>query len=629
MTRPSVAANVVAEVTENAPGRVRRKLDKDPTAADAWEWSVDGADCVVGTGSETVRFCVDERGQVARTDDVVCSCLLSPRCFHVLACLSVMEISGGEEPETDATASGESESAEQPEPEEPLSAAETQETFAFSDDQLRAAEMVWSEAADFLASGARSAGVLLQSRLLRAIHECRAVGLHRLANAGLRVTTSTRQLRAGDAEFSPDVLAADLGELLRVAWRVQARDANPSPDARLVGTARRKYSEVSNLKLQGLFCEPINSRAGHSGIVTYVIDADGRLASVSNVRPGEGNRINAAWESPIDVGGLTLSHRELSARGLLVQTGTMSADRRLGTGKVTRAAAMDGDGWNADCVRKRFAEPLRDQVERTLSILVEEPQLWPAGYDLLFLCGTVIGSDGYACLLQLDGDQGTVRLVADDEAEGLPHADNLETLSRGSGMRLDCVARLSLSQPSTAIALAVAPGKPVDQDDATTADPVNEPAATLELLDEWPGHVNLGLHRLRSANIREIEIEPQYIPGLSALPPDGLAILRSRVEALAVGGRHSLPTGRVKELQREAMVLKEQMQPTAGALLLSLAGTALDSETSFHGVRFPADAGPLAERWLACCQYERIARMAFQRDCWLGSSRTGVSTKPG
>ena len=93
MTRPSVAANVVAEISENAPGRVRRKVDKDPTVADGWDWSTEDGACVVAAGKETVRFAVAD-GVVGSVEDVGCSCLLSPRCFHVLACLSVLDVAG-------------------------------------------------------------------------------------------------------------------------------------------------------------------------------------------------------------------------------------------------------------------------------------------------------------------------------------------------------------------------------------------------------------------------------------------------------------------------------------------------------------------------------------------------------
>lgn len=605
MNRPAVTADVVAKITESAPGRVRRKLDKNPMVADGWDWSADGMACVVTAENERVRFELDEDRLIADVESVECSCLLTPRCFHVLACLAVIEVAGeatGGSEEANADVIGQSSEATGAESSTQDQAAE------FTDDQRAAAEMMWNEAADFLASGARSAGVLLQSRMLRAIHECRAVGLHRLANAGLRVVAGTRKVRADDKEFSPELLSGDLGELLRVAWLV--RDQTRPADARLIGTARRRYAEVSNLKLQGLFCEPINTRAGHSGIVTYVIDGDGQIASIANVRPGDGNRVQSAWESSIEVGSLSLSHRELSVGGLLVQTGTMSEDRRLGTGQATRAARIDGDGWNAEVVQQRFAEPPRDQVRRVMSVLIEEPELWPAGFDLLFLRGTVVGTDGHACLLRLDDDQGTIRLVPDEDAEGVAHAENLETLSRGRGLRLDCVARLTPDVPSTAVALAVTAGPVVESVDG-------EPVAELVLADEWNGHVNVGLHRLRSANIKAIADEPDYLSQFRLLPPDGLGLLRSRVESLAVGGRHSLPTGRLKEIKREALVLKEQMQPTAGALLLSLTDAALESETSFQGVRFPADAGALAKRWLACSQYERVARLAFQRDCWL------------
>ena len=37
--RPRVQAQVVAAVTEQAPDRVRRKLDRSPQAAQDWKWS--------------------------------------------------------------------------------------------------------------------------------------------------------------------------------------------------------------------------------------------------------------------------------------------------------------------------------------------------------------------------------------------------------------------------------------------------------------------------------------------------------------------------------------------------------------------------------------------------------------
>ena len=53
--------------------------------------------------------------------------------------------------------------------------------------QSKAAGLLWEEAAKLIATGARSAGSLSQAHWMRALHECRSVGLHRLAASGLRV----------------------------------------------------------------------------------------------------------------------------------------------------------------------------------------------------------------------------------------------------------------------------------------------------------------------------------------------------------------------------------------------------------------------------------------------------------
>ena len=94
MTRPRVAPQIVADITDNAPGRVRRKLDKDPSIAEQWDWTIaKNGNCTVSTGSEQVEFQPDENGIVSATNALSCSCLLSPRCFHMLACLAVLEVS--------------------------------------------------------------------------------------------------------------------------------------------------------------------------------------------------------------------------------------------------------------------------------------------------------------------------------------------------------------------------------------------------------------------------------------------------------------------------------------------------------------------------------------------------------
>ena len=90
--RPSVSSEVLATVIEDAPDRVRRKLDREPGVAADWNWQVSDSVCTIRAGEETVRLNATN-GVIEYVDDVCCSCLLSPRCYHLLACLSVLEVS--------------------------------------------------------------------------------------------------------------------------------------------------------------------------------------------------------------------------------------------------------------------------------------------------------------------------------------------------------------------------------------------------------------------------------------------------------------------------------------------------------------------------------------------------------
>ena len=76
--RPPIPPALVAELTEAVPKRIVRKLDKKPELAESWDWSAAG----VGTDKgETVSWSLED-GTVSTLS---CTCLLAPRCLHVLA----------------------------------------------------------------------------------------------------------------------------------------------------------------------------------------------------------------------------------------------------------------------------------------------------------------------------------------------------------------------------------------------------------------------------------------------------------------------------------------------------------------------------------------------------------------
>src|SRR5262245_5182839 len=105
--RPTIAPELVAAMIEATPDRVRRRLDRTPDAAASWAWKEIDEGWSVDAGGETVRL---PRGRVVAVEQVTCTCLLSPRCFHVLACLTCLKVEMVEAPP-----------AEEKEPTEPVS----------------------------------------------------------------------------------------------------------------------------------------------------------------------------------------------------------------------------------------------------------------------------------------------------------------------------------------------------------------------------------------------------------------------------------------------------------------------------------------------------------------------------
>ena len=545
-------------------------------------------------GNETVQLSTAD-GSIQSAEDVSCSCLLSPRCFHVLACLTILELA--------ADALAEPVSAETPEVPSGELAPDPAFAASWSPELQQTALLMWDQSAALIAAGGRSAGTLLQAQLLRAVHECRSRGLHRLAAAGLRVVQQVRDLRSNAAHFHSAEYLADLTELLETAWRLSHAESSISPA--WLGTARRQYNPVSNLKLQGAFCEPILTTSGYAGVATYLIDGEGRLLSVSNVRPGEARRVVEAYQTGVDVGKLTLSHQELSRRGLLVQNPAVSADGRLGSGQHCRAMAVDRGGWQQGALDDRFAAPLSQQIQQVFDSSTDDLLARPAGWDLLFVEGIVLGTNGRSLLLEAGSTLLELRVAQDHEQ--LAYRENLELLTRSPGLALRAIARLIPAERGCATALAVAP---------LASSPADAPQ--WQLPESWQGHVNLGLDRLRRSRLSRAETAPVHCPvELDCSNDDGLSALERRLRAMALGGRHSVPTGRVRDLAREVRQLKNQLQPTAAALLARFAEVAVTTQTTTLGYRFPPDPAPLASLWLACACYHRSAAWAFHKQHWL------------
>ena len=602
--RPSILPGVLAELSQAAPSRLQKKLDKNPSVANDWAWESVDSQWRIATGNEDVLL---KSSSISSAADVACSCLLGPRCFHVLAVLSVLDIDDGESADVDGDS--DKEHVEEVRVHDGVDGPSTAE---LTPKQMAAAEAMFQQCSAIVAAGLRATGVVLQSRLLRVIHECRAEGLHRLAAAGLRVMQDVRLVRADDDTFDSAAAEADVQETLEVAWRLtQSQSSASTVSQSLIGVARRRFTPVSNLKLHGLCCEPVLTRSGYSGVVTYLMADNGWVCTVSDVQPGDDGRILQAWKSSVSVAGLALSHRDLSRSSLLVSRATTSTDGRLGGAESAKAVVVTGEGWDAPPVVAAFARPLKQQVESCYHQLNTPTAERPAGADFVFVRGTVVGYQGTELTLALH-DGGLIRLTMVVDSDALRFRDNLTMLARAPGLALRCVGKIDFLRPGHLKLLAVAPDDVAASDDKPRIVPA----------EHSPFHVAVGLDELQRRQLSRAERHPVEIAlplGIATGADDKVDVLSRWLRAIVVGGRHAVPSGTVTSAVRDAQSLKQQLCPTASRLLSTLTQAAIGTKSDLMGVRFPAGAETLGQHWLAAATGYRAAKQHLQKQSWLAA----------
>ncbi len=562
--RPRIAPELAAALTAQLPSRLVKRLDAEPALANAWTWT---PDTVTTDKGETVRLAIDSG--VVRA--VTCSCLLAPKCLHVGAVVALLE------PADEAPTLATSQPSSAPDPAEATDSATARRAFAV--------------AAEVLAGGAEATGAFAQAELLRVIHGCRTAGQHRLAAVATRVLRSVRELRADKPEFSLEVLAADLREVLGVAWALAEGEATQA----LVGTARRDYEAAGNLRLHGVFSEAVVARTGYAGAVTYLVDDAGRFFTRADVAPGDAARAAGAYESPAGLGEAVLPHRELGRAGLFVSDATVSADGRLGAGQRVRAVrATEPSRWE----RLRWDEPLAVQIARLAAHDAVPDGLRPAGWDLVLLEGEIIGPVASGIAFGVAGT--TLALITALEHRALPARDNLGVLGRGAGVRARVIGRARLGAPHRLELLAIGPLADEER---------------LVLPDAWQGRANLHFDRLGVP-------APGPKPKLDALPeaPSGdlLAALRRRIERVVQGGLGTLPTHALVELDREAIALTERALGGGAQALRDLGAVAHAATRGPTGTRNPIDRPAFARAWLRAALYEDAARRRLSVARWTG-----------
>ena len=607
--RPTISPNVLAAILSAAPERLQKKLDREPRAADAWEWAESNSGWTIKANEETVTIPAQTITDVAQ---VQCSCLLSPRCFHVLAVLNTIPIESApsidpaeEVPQALADIATEV-GGQQNQPVEKLD---------LSPAQHGAIHLMFEAIAGVLSTGLRAAGSVQQSRLLRAIHECRSEGLFRLSAGGLRVMNSLRSLRDHHEGFSSAEAASDLHEVLETCLRLQRQS---EPVVQWIGIARRNFEPVQSLKLHALFCEPVLTRSGYSGVVTWLIGEDGWIGSVSDIQPGNAKRIPQAWQSGVTLAGLSISHRELSQKCLLISRATRSVDGRLGGGESARAVVIDGQGWDAAPIVGKFSVPFAEQIRAAFLRQGESDYLALAGTDLLFFSAMVIGYSEYELIVKPADSDIPLKLAIAIDDDCLAFRSSLQTLSRAPGLVIRCVGRIDFRAPGRILLLAVAPEAAMNSKGIST--PASENYASSLVMSSSERVLSIGLNGLTRSHLSKAEPQPvllQSATTVSSSIDQYDDSLERWLRAIAVGGRHAIPHGLLTSVVQDAARLTSSLRPVSAALLRGLTQAATATQTDIAGVRVSEPPRQLAQRWLVASIGSRAMTQHLQIQEWL------------
>ncbi|MEO3746187.1 hypothetical protein [Plantactinospora sp. B5E13] len=658
---PPVAPELVAAVTGALPSRLRGRLDTavERIGGAPRQGSPDGI--LVDWGPETrVLLVPGPNGTVTEADQVRCSCLLAPRCLHRAAALAACPVadpvaapastatSGAEDRSAEDRAAGEDGTADVGSTGTGRAASRTRARTGAGPNaaQRAAAAGLWRAAAAVLAAGVPGSGAVLQAELLRAAHSARLAALPRAEGAALRVVRGLRAARDRRADHRLTDLVQELHDLLLTAGRLAAGATDPG----LVGISRRSYRPGGNLRVYGVCREPVISATGYAGVVTHLLDDEGRWFSVSDVQPGEPGRALSVATAPVDLGPAGVSHARLARAGLLVTGTTVSPDGRLGSGRGVRATPVTGPGWSAGPLGQLFARPLAEVVNAQLNAAEagtgDDPVGGPeqlVGADLVVIGGygdhllarelspvavttattaepsattatsaglsaTVgaAGSDQPVAAVERSATGPLIRLMPVSSHPTLAHLANLRRLASRPGLRIRVVARLDTGRASTLRPLAVAP--------------VPGAESTLRLPDDWQGHADLGYDVLQNGHLPASQpVLPDAPVGGSGPDPVGDAPLwrvRRLVESAVAGGRQAIAGPARSAGSGLAGLLRRSGFPMAAELATALVAESERQGRDAFGRVVDADPDRYAWAWVAAATQLAATERALVRASW-------------
>ncbi len=600
--RPTITAEMLAAIIDAAPSRVRKRLDREPNAASTWQWNRDGLCWVISAGEETVRLTGNSNHEITQPKDITCSCLLTPKCFHVLACVTLLPLASGND--------------SSPSKDEDQTAGET----ALPDEQIEITAAMRQTAIEsmhaidgVMVSGARASGVIIQSSLLRAAHQARAEGLVHLSAALIRIAEGIQRLRRSDDHTDCELLRSDTVTAIDAANELLGEQTILSAK---LGFLRRQFSPTGVKRLAGILAEPILTLSGFAGVVTHLTGDDGQIYQVVETRPGDVALIGQAYRGGIELGGTTASAQILSRSHMDVQNMSCSPDGRLGKGSKTRWVIEPSRGSAAPRnppLSARWTAPLRDQVAAVFDLAHEPDWKRRGGWDLVSIQGKILGAHGLGVAFELDESdiQLTVGISIDHAA--LPFRENLQMLARCPGLKVEMLGRVRLERAGWIDGLSL----------RTFSD-------DLVLPDSWAGRCHLGLDRLQRQYFRhatrfatEVDDAHQQAPSATiagaASQVDLFPGLDRRCTSLVIGGRGSIGPIASTTHRRDHARLISRGQIAAADILdaVAMACSEAPAVRRREGEIQYTDQFRRPLVLAAAEQYLRAARGFYEREKWM------------
>lgn len=173
----------------------------------------------------------------------------------------------------------------------------------------------------------------------------------------------------------------------------------------------------------------------------------------------------------IEIGPLIQPAKQL-ARSLYLGTDlTASLDGRLGRGKGVKLVEHGTSTWQAGPIQARFQRSLSEQWNVVYANAALPADARPAGWDFLFLTGTILGAVGPHLLLQPTVGSQPIWLAIENDRDLLSFRENLRMLSHAPGLRLAVIARVHLQESRRAAALAAAQAEGAGQENEPRLEP--------------------------------------------------------------------------------------------------------------------------------------------------------------